>query len=211
MTESTQGGMLMDHEYDGIREFDNPLPSWWSWIFAVSVIFSLVYYAYYHMGVGPTIHDKYQTEVAAHVEKLLAQLGDIQADNATILDYSRNTEWMAAARGMFVGNCSQCHATDGGGNVGPNLTDDQFINVKEPKDIFTVITKGVAGKGMQAWGDRLSEPQRILLASFVVSLRGTTPSKPKAAEGPAVPPWETFEDAPTSSTLDLSASAKEGR
>jgi cytochrome c oxidase cbb3-type subunit 3 len=185
--------MLMDHEYDGIREYDNPLPRWWTWLFVLSIIFSLVYVGYYHIGIGPTIHDKYQAEVAAHVARLLEQLGDIQADNATILEYSRNTEWMTATGGMFVGNCAQCHAPDGGGNIGPNLTDGHFINVKEPKDLFTVITEGVAGKGMQAWKDRLSEPQRILLAAYVASLRGTTPSRGKAAEGSRIPEWETFE------------------
>jgi cytochrome c oxidase cbb3-type subunit 3 len=197
MIETGQDDMLLDHEYDGIREYDNPLPSWWSWLWLASMVFSVAYVFWYHIGLGPSVHDNYQKEVTVYVERMLAQLGDIQADNATILTYMDNQDWMAAAGGMFVGNCSQCHRTDGGGNVGPNLTDDAYKNVKEPKDLFTVITEGVKGTGMNAWEDRLSEPQRILLAAYVASLRGTVPADGKAAEGAAIPAWSTFkEDAP---------------
>ncbi len=184
--------MLMDHEYDGIREYDNPLPGWWTWLWIASIVFSIVYYPYFHFGAGPTIEDEYQASVAKHVEKLLAQLGDIQGDNATILQYMTNDEWMTAAEGMFVGNCSQCHAADGGGNVGPNLTDDYYKNVSEPADIFTVITDGVTGTGMNAWKDRMSEPQRILLSAYVARLRGRTAAVPKEQEGSRLPAWETF-------------------
>jgi cytochrome c oxidase cbb3-type subunit 3 len=184
----------MDHEYDGIHEYDNPLPGWWTWLFILSVVFSVLYVGYYHIGIGPSVEDKYQSEAAAYVESLISKLGDIRADNATILEYKDNADWMAATGGMFVGNCAQCHAADGGGNVGPNLTDGYYKNIKEPRDIFRVITEGVPAKGMQAWEDRLSEPQRILLAAYVASLRDTTPVSPKEREGDAIPAWSTFEE-----------------
>lgn len=193
MKEPSPSSMLLDHQYDGIQEYDNPLPSWWSWLFALSIIFSACYWFYYHIGTGPSIQDNYQAQVAAHIENLIAQLGEVHPDNATILSFKDNTDWMNATKGLFVGNCSQCHSADGGGNVGPNLTDDFYKNIKEPKDIFNVITNGVAGKGMQAWETRLSEPQRILLAAYVASLRGTTPAHPKAAEGSSIPGWNTFD------------------
>jgi len=202
--------MLMDHEYDGIREYDNPLPGWWTWLFVASVFFSVLYYFYYHIGTGPTIQQKYDMQVAAHVERLLEQLGEIRADNATILAFKDNHEWMSATKGLFAGNCSQCHGADGGGGIGPNLTDDLYINIKQPEDLFTVITKGVANKGMQAWEARLSEPQRILLAAYVASLRGTTPATPKAAEGSSVPAWSTFASEPSADAAsdDVSPEAR---
>ena len=80
---------LMDHEYDGIREYDNPLPGWWSWLFAGTIFFSIFYLAYYHIGVGPSVYDRYDAEGVAHLEKLLASFGGLEADDAGI---HRNVE-----------------------------------------------------------------------------------------------------------------------
>ena len=183
--------LVMDHEYDGIREYDNPLPSWWSWLWVGSMFFSLLYVGYYHIGIGPSVYEEHEQQLAANIERLVSQLGEVTADNATIMDFMGNEKWMGATRGLFVSNCAQCHATDGGGGIGPNLTDDNFKNVKEPKDIFKVITEGVSGTGMSSW-ERLSEPQRILLSSYVARLRGTTPARPKETEGGPIAAWSTF-------------------
>jgi cytochrome c oxidase cbb3-type subunit 3 len=188
MPESDQERIL-DHDYDGIREYDNPLPGWWTWLFIISVAFSCLYILYYHIGVGSSIEEKYEDEVAAHYEKLLESLGEIRPDTATILQLSRNEEWMPAVGSMFAGNCAQCHGADGGGIVGPNLTDDHYKNIREPADFYTVIANGIAGTSMPAWGDRMSEPQMILLAAYAASLRGTTPAAPKAPEGNIIDPW----------------------
>lgn len=191
MSDLQNSDMLLDHEYDEIKEYDNPLPTWWSWIFAMTCAFSVCYVFWFHIGLGPSIHEEHDADVAAHVEKLLAQLGDIRPDNATILEFMGKDDWMAASVGTFVGNCGQCHLGDGGGNIGPNLTDDFYKNVSEPADIFTVITEGVPNTGMTAWGDRLSEPQRILLAAYVARLRGTQPAKSKEAEGTRIADWNS--------------------
>jgi cytochrome c oxidase cbb3-type subunit 3 len=193
MAEQSTYGELMDHEYDGIREYDNPLPGWWTWIFWVTVVFSAVYVFYFH-GAGPSIEDRYQAAVARHVENLLAQLGVITPDNRTIVEFMGNEDWMSAMGGLFKGNCSQCHAVDGGGNVGPNLTDEHYKNVTEPADIFRVINEGVAGTSMKGWSDRLREPQMILLAAYVATLRGTEPAVPKEAEGDRIAPWPALDD-----------------
>jgi len=177
------------HHYDGISEFDNPLPGWWKWLFYASIAFSVVYIMYYHIGPGPDTEEKYLASVASHVEAQLALLGELNADNETILTFSSNEEWMSAMGGVFRGNCSQCHASDGGGNVGPNLCDDFYKNVKEPTDIFNVIANGIEGTQMTAWADRFKEPQMILLSAYVVALRDTTPSAPKAPEGTEIATW----------------------
>jgi cytochrome c oxidase cbb3-type subunit 3 len=189
MTEQNNESRLMDHEYDGIQEYDNPLPRWWNWLFIGSIVFSGLYVTWYHIGVGPSVEEKYDAEVTAYVERLLEALGEIQADDATIVRFMNNEDWMKAMSGTFVGNCSQCHAADGGGGIGPNLTDDRYKNVTTPKDIYDVIANGIEGASMAAWKDRLRDPQIILLASYVASLRGTTPANPIAPEGNVAPPW----------------------
>jgi len=200
---------LFDHEYDGIKEYDNPLPSWWTWLWVASMVFSVVYFFYYHVGVGPSVEDKYQTAVASHIEKQLASLGEISADDQTIVRLMNEDEFMSAMGGLFRGSCAQCHANDGGGNVGPNLTDDQYKNVTRPRDIFRIINEGIPGTSMPAWGTRFREPQMILLAAYVASLRGQEAASPKAPEGNTIPPWPAVEEsdgedeapAPTASTV----------
>jgi cytochrome c oxidase cbb3-type subunit 3 len=184
---------MFEHEHDGIREYDNPLPAWWTWLFILSVVFSVVYVGWYHLGVGPSIHDGYESEVATYYEHQLARLGLQQADDATIIRLMNDESMMGALSGMFQSNCAQCHRADGGGSIGPNLTDDSFKNVKTPADLYTVITNGVAGTAMTSWENRLREPQRILLAAYVGSLRGSNPPNAKAPEGSRIPPWPAAE------------------
>lgn len=196
------------HDHDGITEYDNPLPGWWTWLFVLSIFFSLGYVAYYHIGVGPSVEDKYQAEVTAYFEKQLAALGELKGDDQTIVRLMQNEDLMNAMGGLFRGNCAQCHRDDGGGNIGPNLTDEQWKNVKTPADLFTVIQNGIPGTSMPAWGQRLREPQIIILSAYVASIRGSDPQNPKAAEGSRIAPWPTPEelgidmDAGTETTRD---------
>ena len=196
---------FFEHDYDGIQEYDNPLPGWWTLLFWGSVIFSCFYAFYYHVGTGPSLEDKYQAAVASNVEKLLAQAGDIAPDDATIVRLMDDDKIMSSMAGLFRGNCAQCHANDGGGNVGPNLTDEHYVNVSRPEDIYDIIANGIPGTSMPAWGNRLREPQMILLAAYVASLRGTTPAAPKEAEGSVIPPWPEPEPAEESASEDAQA------
>ncbi len=202
---------LFDHDYDGIREYDNPLPGWWKWLFVVSIIFSAAYIFYYHMGTAtPTVYDKYESQIASYYENQLQRLGIQEADDATIVRLTHDKDMMTAMAGMFTGNCAQCHRPDGGGNIGPNLTDEFWKNVKKPSDIYNVITNGVTGTAMAAWERRLREPQRILLAAYVASLRGSNPPNPKAPEGSAIPPWPEPAPAPAVDTPQAEQSAALG-
>ena len=183
-------GDLTDHDYDGICEYDNPLPGWWTWIFVATIAFSIVYYFYYHpTGIGADIHLKYEAQMVAHISRQLEQLGELHADDGTIVEFMGKSDWMNAMAGIFRGTCAQCHAADGGGGIGPNLTDDNYLHVNAPKDIYEVITNGWPGTSMPSFKDRFREPQRILLAAYVASLRGTNPAQPKAPQGPTISPW----------------------
>lgn len=185
---------LLNHNYDGIQEYDNPLPGWWVWLFWVSIIFSAGYWMYYHIGVGPSLEDKYDRAVVAHVERQLAQLGDLRADNETIIRFMNDEQYMRAMGGVFRAQWAQCHGADGGGLIGPSLADEFFKNVREPSDIFKVIRDGAANGNMPFFADRMREPQMILIAAYVASLRGTEPAAPRVPEGVRIAPWPTFDD-----------------
>lgn len=181
---------FFEHAHDGIKEYDNPLPGWWKWLFWGTIFFSIGYYFYYQIALGPSIYEKYDQAVVVQLERQLAELGNIAPDDRTIIRLmTEKADMIAAMSSVFRANCAQCHTADGGGNIGPNLTDDYWKNVKTPADIIKVITNGVPGAAMQSWSNRFREPQIILLAAYVASLRGTTPANPKAPEGVPIPPW----------------------
>jgi cytochrome c oxidase cbb3-type subunit 3 len=187
---TSQEAELLDHECDGIREYDNPMPAWWTGIFWISILFALPYFAFYHLGgVGTTLADNYETEVGAFYEMQAAKLGNLKPDAPTILTLATDGQKMLAGRNMFRANCATCHGPDGGGLTGPNLTDDHYINIRQPEDIFRVVHDGLPSKGMPEWASRFSEPQLVLLAAYVASLRGTHASAPRDPQGDRVAPW----------------------
>ncbi|MCA9290725.1 MAG: c-type cytochrome [Phycisphaerales bacterium] len=183
--------LVLDHEYDGIREYDNPLPGWWVWIFALSIVYAVPYFMWYHMGDGASIEQNYEAELAAYAEHLIATYGELEPDEATILHYMNDETAMVGMAGLFKGKCAQCHLADGRGNVGPNLTDHAYKNVKVITDIPDIITNGVIAKGMPEWGSALSKTQIVLLSAYVAHLRGMNVPGGKAPEPEArvIDPW----------------------
>ena len=182
-------GRVLNHEYDGIREYDNPTPGWWNWLFALSIIFSVAYWAWYHVSTeSSTIQQDWEVAQVAEFRKIFGKLGTLQPDEPTIVRMMADPQMLQVARGIFASNCASCHARDGGGITGVNLTDDKYKNVRTLTDIYDVITKGANNQAMPTWESRLSANERIILAAFVASLRGTTPATPKAPEGDSIPP-----------------------
>lgn len=180
---------ILEHSYDGIREYDNPLPQWWTWIMWITVIFSVPYFIFYTFGEGETLEQSYDSETAAFFDVLAKRLGDIQPDEQTIVRLSHDDTFMATGRVLFRSNCAVCHSVDGGGGTGPNLTDDHFINVKKAEDIYKVLHDGVVAKGMPIWSKTFGTPQLVVLSAYVASLRGTKPAVPKAPQGDVIAPW----------------------
>jgi cytochrome c oxidase cbb3-type subunit 3 len=183
---------LTDHEYDGIREYDNPTPGWWYWLFGGSVVFSVLYLVFFHFSVaGWTVEDAWSNDQRAEFVRIFGSVGELKKDDQSILKQRDNPQFMTIAKAAFIGNCSACHAKDGGGLVGVNLCDDTFKNIKNVSDIFKVITDGANAGAMPAWKRTFSDNERVILAAYVASLRGTRPGNPKAAEGDPLPPWPT--------------------
>lgn len=194
---STTDPNLLDHEYDGIREFDNPVPGWWHWILWLTVGFSILYYIFFTFSPEAwTVQDSWERAQADAYRRVFGTLGELKPDEATIVKLAHDERMMALARSMFVGNCAQCHGRDAGGITGVNLTDDSYKNVRSIVDLYAVITKGANFNAMPAWENRMSANERILMAAYAASLRGTNVAGGKAAEGNSIPPWPVPPDGP---------------
>lgn len=178
---------LLDHEYDGIREYDNPMPGWWIAIFWGSFVFALGYIFHYHVsGRGTSIADAHAAEVAeaARVQAQRA-LGETVSEEG-LGKLMADATMMADAKALFGQRCTPCHGDQGQGVIGPNLTDDHWLHGDTLLDIHKTVSEGVPAKGMPSWRMQLSAIQVRELAAFVGTLRGkNVPGKP--AEG-AVPP-----------------------
>lgn len=181
---------LLDHEYDGIRELDNPTPGWWHAIFIGTALFSVLYFAFFHLSpVSWSITDTWNRKQVAINRQVFGKLGTLEPNEASIVKLANDAQLMGVGRSMFVSNCASCHGNDGGGINGVNLTDDSYKNVRQLLDIYTVITKGAANGAMPAHEQRMSQNERLLLAAYTAMLRGTTPAGGRPPEGEAIPPF----------------------
>ena len=182
---------LMGHDYDGIQEYDNPLPGWWKWLFVASIVFTPPYFFYYHNGAeGRSLAARYDNEKAANLRLQFAELGEeLTADRDNVIRFLYEDSWLNVGKAVFRSNCVSCHGKDGGGLIGPNLCDEQYKNVKDIGDVLSVIQNGANAGAMPAWQNRLSTNELVMVASYAASLRGSTPAKPKDGEGRPIPPW----------------------
>jgi len=176
--------ILLDHDYDGIKELDNSLPPWWKYGFYLTIVIGVFYIWYFHFGSGPSQLEEFQAEVRKgemEVAEYLAKSADNVDENSVVMLGDADIQ---AGKGLFGTNCVACHAADGGGNaVGPNLTDQYWLHKGGIKDIFTTIKYGWPSKGMKSWKDDFSPKQIAQLASYIKSLQGTTPVAPKEKQG----------------------------
>lgn len=175
---------LLDHEYDGIREYDNPLPRWWVSVFWASFVFSLGYAFHYHLsGNGISAVSSYeQEERIARAEKSKRALAEAPSENALAI-LTQDSELMESAQLEYEKRCSPCHAAEGQGLIGPNLTDDYWLNGQGTlMDIYAVVSRGVPAKGMPAWQDQLSAGDLRKLTALIGTLRGKSLSG-KGPEG----------------------------
>jgi cytochrome c oxidase cbb3-type subunit 3 len=176
---------LLGHDYDGIEEYDNPLPGWWSWIFVATIVFSLGYWLYYQIGPGPTVIAQYDDEMRAAAERqaVLAPPtgGGVTEDSLRAL--ARDARVIAGAREIFAIRCMPCHGPEGQGVIGPNLTDDYWIHGRTLVEIRRTISEGVPDKGMVPWKDQLKPDEISALTAYVSTLAGTNPPNPRPPQG----------------------------
>lgn len=169
----------LDHDYDGIQEYDNPLPRWWVWLFVGCIVYAITYIPYYHFGPGELPEQQYARAMDEWNE--LHPPTPLPAEEE--LESMENEQVIASGKAIFATRCAACHAPDGGGTVGPNLTDEYTLHGYSREQIVKVIHDGVPTKGMIPWADQLSRDEIYAVGLFVYNLRGTTPSNPKAPQG----------------------------
>jgi cytochrome c oxidase cbb3-type subunit 3 len=189
--------ILLDHNYDGIRELDNHLPPWWKWLFYLSIVFAVVYMLGYHViGNMPLPEEEYNNEMAIANEAALLRLANAPVEN---IDQSNvvlveDPEQLALGKKVYMSNCSQCHKELGEGGIGPNLTDEYWIHGGSIGEIFTTIKVGIPAKGMISWASILSPTQMQNVTSYIVTLKGTNPPNAKAPQGDLYTPAMDSED-----------------
>jgi cytochrome c oxidase cbb3-type subunit 3 len=173
-----------DHEYDGIRELDNKLPPWWLYGFYFTIIFGVFYLFYYHFGPGMNQDEEFKAQMAEARLAVQANLAGIEnlvdESNVTLLTDDAD---LVSGGNVYKANCAVCHNADGGGGVGPNLTDKYWLHGGDLASIFKTIKYGVSAKGMIAWETQLSATQIQQVSTFIYNLEGTTSAAPKDAQG----------------------------
>lgn len=178
---------LLDHNYDGIKELDNPLPGWWLGTFYITIVFSVFYFTWHHIiGDGHLAQTSYERQwaqmQAAEQAKAAAQMAALSDES--LLKGAQDSAVVAAGKEKYTSSCASCHGPDGGGLIGPNLTDSYWINGDgKPLSILKVIKEGVTAKGMPAWGPVLSQDDISKITSYIISLKGSKPANPKAPQG----------------------------
>jgi cytochrome c oxidase cbb3-type subunit 3 len=177
--------LLLDHDYDGIKELDNNLPPWWVYLFYACIIFGVVYMVRFEV-LGA---DNQEMELKKEVAQAKIDIAEYMKTAPDMMDEKTVTLLtdpadLAAGKEIFTTNCAACHRADAGGQIGPNLTDDKWILGGGIKNVFhTLVNGGRDGKGMISWKGTLKPKEMQKVASYILSLKGSNPPDPKAPEG----------------------------
>lgn len=180
-----EGQLLLEHDYDGIKELDNNLPPWWVYLFYGCIAFALIYMVRFEI-LGA---DNQEMELKKEVAQAKIDIAEYMKTAPDVMDEKTVTLLtepadLAAGKEIFTTNCAACHRADAGGQIGPNLTDNNWILGGGIKNVFhTLVNGGRDGKGMISWKGTLKPKEMQKVASYVLSLKGSNPKDPKAPDG----------------------------
>jgi cytochrome c oxidase cbb3-type subunit 3 len=179
-----EADIMLDHDYDGIKELDNALPPWWKYGFYITIfvaIFYILKFEVWHTGMNPT--EEYNTEMAEaklETDQYLASMKENVDENSVVM---LDAAGIQTGKTLFTKTCVACHSQTGGGGVGPNLTDNYTIHGARIQDIFKTIKYGYPDKGMQSWQSNFSPVEMQQLSSYIKSLSNTNVPNGKAPQG----------------------------
>jgi cytochrome c oxidase cbb3-type subunit 3 len=176
---------ILEHNYDGILEYDNPLPRWWVWLFLITVVWGVVYMFYYHLAaMGPLQDQEYKAEFQMTTEdyaRIAVKMNKMWADiKFEALNDPKDIE---SGKEIYQKNCVSCHGRAGEGGIGPNLTDNFYIHGQGIQNTMNTVINGVPEKGMISWKPLLKPEEIQKVSSYVLSMYGTNPPNPKPPQG----------------------------
>lgn len=172
------------HDYDGIHEYDNPLPSWWLATFFITVVFAYGYWMHYHVAKGGALPiAEYEAE-QADLARLNAATKPVT--DAMLVALSKDPQTTTLGAQVFAQNCVTCHLANAEGKIGPNLTDSYWIHGGKPTDILKSVTGGWIEKGMPAWLPTLGADRVRAVVAYVETKRNTNAPGGKEPQGELV-------------------------
>ncbi len=191
------------HNYDGIRELDNIIPPWFTTAFLLTILFGIGYMYRYHIAKSaPMQIEEYQQSVALaelkHDEYLKTQANDIDESNVELMAGAD----LEAGQKTFIALCAVCHKPDGGGMVGPNLTDEYWIHGGSLQHIFTTVKYGVPDKGMISWKAQINPLQMAQVSNYILTLKGTNPPDAKEKQGTLYVPEAITKDSTAAKIME---------
>ena len=181
--------LITGHEYDGIQEYDNPTPGWWYLILNGSIAFSVLYVLVYHSMV-PSLAERHAAAEAHSLEVRFAELRELPEGEEKLVAIMAEQPWLDQGAAIFQASCTLCHGEQGEGLVGPNLTDEYFLNSDSLIGMYDLIINGSENGAMpKRGGAPLKDEEVALVTAYVANLRGQNLEGPRGPEGVEIPPF----------------------
>ncbi len=176
--------LILDHDYDGIKELDNHLPPWWKGLFYLTIVYGVIYIMVFHVfKTAPLQAEQYKLEMAA-AEEMKNSLPQPEVDfDENTVTFTDDAGDLIAGKEIFERQCGTCHKNDGGGLAGPNLTDQYWKHGGGMQNIYKTVKNGIPNTAMISWESLLNPVKMRQVSAYVMTLEGTNPPGAKAAEG----------------------------
>ena len=185
MSEDKDESQLTGHDYDGIQEYDNPLPNWWLMTFFGTIIFAFLYWIHYQFAGGPSLAEEFKSDMTAVEQKSRsAQKKDSTETEESLAILLKDPTALNKGKDIYLAKCAACHGNELQGVIGPNLVDEYWIHGKGSMlDVLALVRKGVLEKGMPAWDTMMKDEEIKLVVAYIASSLGAKPANAKPPQG----------------------------